>query len=95
MITRDPCGCRDCNEARMLAAWVLLAEEESLEPRLAARMLLRRWDRVAGQGTSPLAFQPSETEVRAMEVCAAWIREHEGSLRNLHRHVGVSGTPAQ
>ena len=87
----DPCGCQRCNEARMLAAWCLLAEVDNAKARVSANLLLSRWERVMAAGDSPIASSPRQHELEAMEYCATWIRDNRGSLARLARDVGVAG----
>ena len=90
-MTDDPCGCRRCNEARMLAAWCLLEEVDDAQARVSARLLLSRWERVMAAGDSPIASSPRPHELEAMEYCAGWIRDNRGSLARLDRNVAVVG----
>ena len=93
MITKDPCECRACTDARMLAAWCVLEDCEDPKTRVAARLLLRRWERVSDEGTSPTLTPPREHELDAMQTCADWIRAHRSTLAKMDRHVGVAGRP--
>ena len=92
-MTKDPCECRACSEARMLAAWCVLEDCEDMKTRLAARMLLRRWERVSEDGVSPTLSTARPHEVDAMQTCADWIRAHRSTLAKMDRHVGVAGRP--
>ena len=91
MMTRDPCECRGCSEVRMLAAWCLLEECEDPKTRVAARLLMRRWERVLENGESPTVTPPRPHELEALVTCADWIREHKRTLARMNRHVGVAG----
>lgn len=93
-MTDDPCGCRRCNEARMLAAWCLLEEVDDAQARVSARLLLSRWERVMAAGDSPIAriaSSPRPHELEAMDFCAHWIRENRRVLAHLDRNVAVAG----
>ena len=90
-MTKDACGCQRCNEARMLAAWCLLAEVDDSQARVSARLLLSRWERVLAAGERPTSSAPRPHELEAMQYCAEWIRANQRSLARLDRNVAVAG----
>lgn len=86
---KEPCECERCNEARMLAAWCVLIDEPDNEPRWAASLLLRRWERLSESGA--IKTPPEGSELLALQVCARWIQQHRKCLARMHRHVAISG----
>lgn len=91
MITKDPCECVGCSEARLLATWCVLEEASDPQVRVSARLLLSRWERLLLDGEHPTVSAPRQHELEALQACATWIRQHQNTLARMHRHVGVSG----
>lgn len=84
------CCCFDCHNARLLAAWAVLAESPEMEVRISARVLMNRKLR---QTLTDEDLPMLNMETQAMKVCHDWILKRPEALRQLQRTVGVAGTP--